>query len=43
VLNICVGEKMEMKPEYFTDVFTFLDKMKINQDGNTIEPLPIDF
>jgi len=43
VLNICAGEKMVMKPENFTDCYTFLDKMTINTDRNTVEPLAIDF
>lgn len=34
---------MIMKPENFTDCYTFLNNMKVNQDANTVEPLAIDF
>ena len=32
-----------MKQENFENVYTFLDKMKINSDANTVEPLALDF
>ena len=34
---------MAMKAENFTDCYTFLDKMAINTDVNTLEPLAMDF
>ena len=34
---------MSMSPDNFTDCYTFLDKLSINSDVNTVDALALDF